>query len=64
VSDRFTRVTQKPPHAGLGQSRGAGGLFLFVAWLQRGGDSLDARPWLAIGLALAVAGIAGHARRG
>jgi len=48
----------------FGLLTGAGGLFLFVAWLQQGGDSLDARPWLAIGLALAVAGVAGHARRG
>jgi hypothetical protein len=47
----------------FGLLTGAGGLFLFVAWLQQGGNSLDARPWLAIGVALAVAGIVGHARR-
>jgi hypothetical protein len=40
------------------------GLCLFVAWLQQGGDNLNVRPWLGIGLLLALAGLAGHARRG
>ena len=48
----------------FGLPAGAGGLCLFVAWLQQGGDNLNARPWLGIGLLLALAGLAGHARRG
>jgi uncharacterized membrane protein len=48
----------------FGLLSGAGALCLLVAWLQQGGDSLDARPWLAIGLVLALSGLLGHARRG
>jgi hypothetical protein len=40
------------------------GLFLLVARLQQGGENLDARPWLGIGLVLALTGLVGHARRG
>jgi len=47
----------------FGLLTGAGGLCLFVAWLQQGGDSLDARPWLAFGLVFTLAGLVGHARR-
>jgi Na+/H+-dicarboxylate symporter len=36
---------------------------LFVAELKHGGNSLDARPWLLVGLMLAAVGIAGHALR-
>jgi hypothetical protein len=40
------------------------GLCLLVASLQQGGDNLKARPWLGIGLLLALTGLAGHARHG
>jgi hypothetical protein len=48
----------------FGLLAGAGGLCLFVACLQQGGGNLNARPWLGIGLLLALTGLAGHARRG
>ena len=48
----------------FGLLTGAGGLCLPVASLQQGGDNLDARPWLGIGLLLALTGLAGHACRG
>lgn len=48
----------------FGLLTGAGSLCLFVAWLQQGGENLDARPWLALGLVLALAGLVGYARRG
>jgi hypothetical protein len=48
----------------FGLLTGAGGLCLFVASLQQGGDNLDARPWLASGLVFALTGLVGHARRG
>jgi hypothetical protein len=40
------------------------GLCLFVAWIQQGGDNLNTRPWLSIGLVSVLTGLAGHARRG
>jgi len=46
----------------FGLLTGAGGLCLFVAWIQQGGDNLDARPWLVMGLALS--GLVVHARHG
>jgi hypothetical protein len=51
-------------HSAFGLATGAGGLFLLVARLQQGGEDLDARPWLAVGLVLALTGVVGHARRG
>jgi hypothetical protein len=39
-------------------------LCLFVAWIQQGGDNLNARRWFSIGLVFDVTGLAGHARRG
>jgi hypothetical protein len=51
-------------HSAFGLLTGAGGLCLLVAWLQRGGENLDARPWLALGLVLALVGLVGHAGRG
>jgi hypothetical protein len=45
------------PAAGIG----AGTVFLAVAWINRGSNGLDARPWFAGGAAAAVAGIAGVA---
>jgi hypothetical protein len=36
-------------HSAFGLMTGAGGLCLFVAWLQQGSGNLDARPWLASG---------------
>jgi hypothetical protein len=48
----------------FGLLTGAGGICLVIAWLQQGSENLDARPWLALGLVLALAGLAGHARRG
>ena len=48
----------------FGLLAGAGGLFLLVAGLQQGSGNLDARPWLAIGLLLALVGLVGHARLG
>jgi hypothetical protein len=48
----------------FGLLTGAGDLCLFVAWVQQGGDNLDARPWLVIGLAFALSGLVAHARHG
>ena len=62
----------------FGLLTGAGLLLLYVAWVQRAGPGttcwrtatasgcdqhLNPLPWLAAGLALTVAGFAGHARR-
>jgi hypothetical protein len=47
----------------FGLLTGAGALCLLVAWIQRSGDVLDPWPWLAAGIVLAVAGLAGHAIR-
>jgi hypothetical protein len=48
----------------FGLLAGAGALCLFVAWLQQGGDNLDARPWLASGVAFTLSGVLAHARHG
>lgn len=42
---------------------GAGLLLLYIAWLHRDGEYLNPFPWLVIGSASLVAGIAGHAVR-
>jgi hypothetical protein len=62
----------------FGLLTGAGALCLFVAWAQRRGPGevcwqkgtatgcdqyLDPRPWLVLGVALVVSGIAAHAVR-
>jgi hypothetical protein len=47
----------------FGLLTGAGALCLLVAWVQRSGLDLDPRPWLGIGVVLAIGGIAGHAVR-
>jgi hypothetical protein len=48
----------------FGLLAGAGALCLFVAWLQQGGNNLDAQPWLASGLAFTLSGVLAHARHG
>jgi amino acid transporter len=64
----------------FGLLTGAGTLLLYVAWVQRDGPGttcarippaglrcdqhLNPLPWLVIGLALLVAGVVAHARRG
>ena len=48
----------------FGLLTGAGGLCLLVAWIQQGGDNLDAQPWFVFGLAFALTGVVAHARRG
>jgi hypothetical protein len=50
----------------FGLLTGGGAVCLFIAWVQRRGPSegyLDPRPWLAIGVVLAVAGLVGHTVR-
>jgi hypothetical protein len=62
----------------FGVVTGIGLLFVYVAWVQRAGpgttcwhtatasgcdEHLNPLPWLAAGLVLVAAGIAGHARR-
>jgi drug/metabolite transporter (DMT)-like permease len=47
----------------FGVLSGAGLLLLYIAWLHRDGEYLNPFPWLVIGSASLVAGIAGHAVR-
>jgi hypothetical protein len=47
----------------FGLLTGIGGVLLYVAAVQRGGDqTLDARPWLIAGVMFAAAGVVAHAR--
>jgi hypothetical protein len=47
----------------FGLLTGIGGVLLYVAAVQRGGDqSLDARPWLIAGLIFASAGVIAYTR--
>jgi hypothetical protein len=49
--------------ATFGLLTGIGGVLLYVAAVQRGGDqTLDARPWLIAGVVFASAGVLAHAR--
>jgi len=45
----------------LGSLVGAAGICFLIAWLQRAPGGFDAGPWLAAGILLAGAGIAGYA---
>lgn len=54
---RSTRDRAEP----LGVLVGAAAICFLIAWLQREPDGFDSRPWLAAGILLAGAGIAGYA---
>ena len=45
----------------LGGLVGAAIICFLIAWLQRGPGGFDSRPWLAAGVVLAAAGVAGYA---
>jgi hypothetical protein len=47
----------------FGVVSGVGLLLLAVGWINRTGESLDPRPWWALGSAFLVAGVAAHAVR-
>jgi hypothetical protein len=53
---RSTRARAEP----LGALVGAAAICFLIAWLQRGPGGLDSRPWLAVGILLAGAGLAGY----
>jgi hypothetical protein len=53
---RSTRDRAEP----LGALVGAAAICFLIAWLQRGPGGFDSRPWLAAGILLAGAGLAGY----
>jgi hypothetical protein len=54
---RSTRHRAEP----LGSLVGGASICFLIAWLQRAPGGFDSRPWLAAGIFLAGAGIAGYA---
>jgi hypothetical protein len=54
---RSTRDRAEP----LGSLVGGASICFLIAWLQRAPGGFDSRPWLAAGIFLAGAGIAGYA---
>jgi hypothetical protein len=56
-------ISERAQRSAFGLLTGIGALCLLVAALQRGGESLDARPWFLAGLVFAAVGIGGHALR-
>lgn len=58
-------MARKPSirESAFGLVSGVGTLLLAVAWINRTGEYFDPRPWLVLGAALFIAGIAAHAVR-
>jgi hypothetical protein len=58
-------MARKPSvrESSFGFLSGVGVMLLYVAWIQRSGEWIDPRPLFALGVALFVAGIAGHTLR-
>jgi hypothetical protein len=55
--------SRKIRESAFGAVSGAGLLLLYIGWIHRAGEDRDPRPWLALGSALLLAGIVGHALR-